>query len=58
MDTLEEGIPINWTVYEGISERNIEIARNMLKKNIDIETISEITGLSKSEIKSLSLEND
>ncbi|MFY9589639.1 Rpn family recombination-promoting nuclease/putative transposase [Rickettsia endosymbiont of Halotydeus destructor] len=38
---------------EGKAERNIEIAKNLLVKNIDINTISEITGLSVEEIKEL-----
>ena len=35
---------------EGTSERNLEIAKNMLKENIEIEIISKVTGLSKEEI--------
>ena len=38
---------------EGKSERNIEIARNMLSKAMEVELISEITGLSIEEINSL-----
>ena len=38
---------------EGINERNLEIAKNMLAKNMGIELISEITGLSIDEINSL-----
>ena len=38
---------------EGKSERNIEIARNMLSKAMEVELISEITGLSIEEIKNL-----
>ena len=37
----------------GKSERNIEIARNLLKKNMSIQDISEVTGLPLSEIKKL-----
>jgi predicted transposase/invertase (TIGR01784 family) len=44
---LKEGIE------QGIKQRNIEIAKNMLKKKIDIDTISECTGLSKKEIEKL-----
>ena len=38
---------------EGKTERNIEIAKNMLKENLDTAIISKITGLSKEEIESL-----
>ena len=38
---------------EGINSRNIEIAKNMLKDNIDINTISKYTSLSKKEIEKL-----
>ena len=31
---------------DGTNKRNIEIAKNMLKKNMSLEDISEITGLS------------
>ena len=37
----------------GIDERNLEIAKNMLKKKLDINTISECTGLSLEEIQNL-----
>ena len=38
---------------QGKSSRNIEIAKNMLNKGMDISTISECTGLSKEEIEEL-----
>ena len=38
---------------EGKNERNIEIAKNMLAKNMEIELISEITSLTEDEINSL-----
>lgn len=38
---------------EGIQQRNIEIARNMLKKDININDIIEITGLTKDQIEEL-----
>ena len=38
---------------EGINQRNIEIARNMLKDNIPVESISKYTSLSIDEINSL-----
>ena len=38
---------------EGIKTRNMEIAKNMLKDEVDISVISKYTGLSKEEIASL-----
>ena len=38
---------------EGKRERNTEIAKSMLLKNIDIKTISECTGLTEEEINKL-----
>ena len=38
---------------QGEAERNIEIAKNMLKENINIELISKVTGLSLEEIENL-----
>ena len=38
---------------QGIKNRNIEIAKNMIKENIDIDIISKITGLTKEEIEKL-----
>lgn len=38
---------------EGINSRNIEIAKNMLKDKVDINTISKYTNLSKKEIEKL-----
>ena len=38
---------------EGVNERNIEIAKNLLSKGMDIVDISEVTGLSIEEIKKL-----
>ena len=38
---------------EGVNERNIEIAKNMLAKRISISDISEITGLSIDDINKL-----
>jgi predicted transposase/invertase (TIGR01784 family) len=44
--------------YEGLQkakhEKEIEIAKNMLKKGSDIDFIAEVTGLSVKEIKELS----
>ena len=51
----EKGISLGLSqgIEEGISSRNIEIAQNMIKKNIDMKTISEVTGLSMKKIKEL-----
>jgi len=38
---------------EGMSQKSLEIAKNMLAKGMDIETISDITKLSKEEIEDL-----
>ena len=38
---------------EGKTEEKLEIAKNMLKENLDTAIISKITGLSKEEIESL-----
>ena len=40
-------------IAEGVKQRNIEIAKKMLKEKIDIETIAKLTDLTKSEIESL-----
>ena len=40
-------------IKEGQRKEKIEIAKNMLSKNMDIKLISEITGLMEDEIKSL-----
>ena len=40
-------------IKEGQKEEKIEIAKNMLSKNMDIKLISEITDLMEDEIKSL-----
>ena len=44
---------INYAKKTGIQEEKIKIAENMLKKNFDIDSISEITNLTKEEIKNL-----
>ena len=50
-DGIEEGIEKG--LAEGSKQEKIEIAKNMLKESIDIETISKVTGLTKEEIESL-----
>ena len=48
---IEEGIEIG--INQGINQEKIEIAKQMLSKNIEIKTISECTGLTIEEIESL-----
>ena len=43
-------------IIKGTNKRNIEIAKNMLKKNMSLEDISEITGLSIENIKKLKID--
>lgn len=40
-------------IEQGIEQKNMEIVKNMLKKNIDIKTISECTGLPVEDINNL-----
>ena len=51
----EEGIKegVKQGIEEGASQRNIEIAKNMLGMNLDIKTISQATGLTEDEIEGL-----
>jgi len=53
--TEEEDIRIlrNTLMSEALIKRDHEIAKNMLLKDMDIDTISEITGLQKEEIEDL-----
>ena len=44
---------VNDGISQGISEEKVNIAKNMLNKNISIEDISDITGLSIEEIKNI-----
>ena len=48
---IEEGKSIGR--QEGIKENTTQITKNLLKENVDIETISKVTGLTKEEIKNL-----
>ena len=43
----------NTKIEEGMKLKSLEIAKKLLSKGIEISFISEITGLSKEEIKSL-----
>lgn len=49
---MEEGLK------EGSYKRNIEIAKTMLKDNMDIEIISKYTNLSKEELEKINLNNN
>ena len=48
---LENGL--RQGIEEGVKLEKLEIAKIMLKKEIDIQTIEEITGLTKDEIEKL-----
>ena len=58
-EAKEEGIEQGYTsgindgISKGVSQEKVNIAKNMLNKNMSIEDISEITGLSINEIKGL-----
>ena len=58
-EAKEEGISQGYTsgindgISKGVSQEKVNIAKNMLNKNMSIEDISEITGLSINEIKGL-----
>ena len=41
----------------GIIENKIEIAKNMLKENLDIKMVSKVTGLTEKEVQKLKEEN-
>ena len=54
-DGMEQGISqgIAQGITQGSQQKAIETAKNMLKDNLDIQTILKYTGLSIEEIKSL-----
>ena len=52
-EELERNTLINDAKKEGLKEGKIAIVQNMLKKNMDISVISEISGLSEEEIEGL-----
>jgi len=54
-DGIEKGMKngIEKGIIQGENKREREIAKDMLKKNLDIDLISDITGLSKEEINNL-----
>ncbi|MBD9105121.1 hypothetical protein EGW03_01470, partial [bacterium] len=43
-------------ISQGIEQRNVEIAKNMLAKKMDISTVSELTGLDADTLEKLSKE--
>jgi len=47
MDGIQKGIE------KGINQRNIEIAKELLKNDVDLKVIMKSTGLSKNEIENL-----
>ena len=50
-----ENSHLDEAMNKGMERRNLEIAKNMLSKNMDIKLISEITGLTESEVNALNL---
>ena len=52
-DEDEERLLKNSFIEQGIEQNKISTAKKMLEKNIDIDSIKEITGLSLDEIKEL-----
>ena len=58
LDKIVEETKMENAKAEGISQRNIEIAKNLLNMNMNISDISIATGLSKEEIKKLKEKDD
>ena len=50
-----ENSHLDEAMKKGMERRNLEIAKNMLSKNMDIKLISEITRLTESEVNALNL---
>lgn len=50
-----ENSHLDEAINKGIKQEKNEIAKNMLSKNMDIKLISEITGLTESEVNALNL---
>ena len=50
---MDRNSEIGQAKKEGISERNIQIAQNMLKDGMNLETVMKYTGLSKKEVEEL-----
>jgi len=53
LDEIERNATIRNSKEDGKKEKGIEVAKNMLKDKVNLETISKYTGLSKKEIKKL-----
>jgi predicted transposase/invertase (TIGR01784 family) len=51
MSIMDKADMLSTAIEEAKQERNLEIAKNMLAKGIDLETISSVTGLSIEKIK-------
>ena len=60
-DEDEERLYINtmkaWEKEEGVKEKTIEMVKKMLQENIDVSTISRVSGLSKEEIEDIKTNN-
>ncbi len=51
---IKDGIKERYRTTEcnnGVKKEKLEIAKNMLKKGMDLETVMDITGLTKEELK-------
>jgi predicted transposase/invertase (TIGR01784 family) len=55
--TSVEQIGYDRGIKEGQEEKAIAIALNLLRKNLDVETIAEVTGLSITQIQALQTES-
>ena len=57
-DGISQGIEqgISQGISQGVEQRNVEIAKNMLKEKLDIATISRMTGLDADTLEKLSKE--
>ena len=54
LKAIRDEMNIRYSGYiDGKAERNIEIAKNLLKKQMPIQDIAEVTGLSLEEIENL-----
>ena len=53
MDALVKQNEMEGAKKQGIMENKIEIAKNMLKENMDIQTISRLTNLTETDIQKL-----
>ena len=54
LKAIRDEMNIRYSGYiDGMAEKSIEIAKNMLKENVNLELISKVTGLSLEEIENL-----